>query len=119
MDSNKARHKALRAARAVTLGLALATGGCFASHESARREPEPDPDPEPEPMPAGDASVPDEPDAAMIDAGLAHDAGSDAGMICDASGDWMEYEQCCNEHGWDFDWGCFAWGPFVPPSEVA
>jgi hypothetical protein len=55
-------------------------------------------------------------DAGLADAGW--DAGSDAGGLCDASGDWMAYEQCCMEHGWDPEWGCFAWGPFVPPAEV-
>ena len=119
--AQRARRRALRAARAVTLGLALATGGagCFGSHARRDRAPEPEPDP----MRTADAgSVEPDPDGGRDeDAGLADagsDAGGDAGGLCDASGDWMAYDECCREHGWDPEWGCFAWGPFVPPAEV-
>lgn len=122
----KARRRALRAAQAVTLGLAIATGGagCFGSHgrdRSTERLPE-----GPDAAVVADAAVARDagrlprdagrvdPDAGLADAGPGADAG-----ICDASGDWMAYEQCCLEHGWDPEWGCFAWGPFVPPAERA
>lgn len=132
----KARRRALRAAQAVTLGLAIATGGagCFGAHGRDRSAPPP---PSADAEVAVDAAIePPEIDATVVasrdgghaadagfadpDAGLA-DAGIDGGdmMICDAAGDWMAYEQCCLEHGWDPEWGCFAWGPFVPPAERA
>lgn len=134
----KARRRALRAAQAVTLGLAIATGGagCFGAHG---RDRSPAPPPEDADVARADGSVADpdagfvsdsgpgprdagfhEPDAALADAALA-DAGIDGGdmMICDASGDWMEFQECCNANGWNPEWGCFAWGPFVPPAERA
>lgn len=29
---------------------------------------------------------------------------------------WEEYLACCERIGWDWDRGCAAWGPPVPPS---
>lgn len=103
-SNHRARNRALHAARAVTLGLAVGfgSGGCFGSHER--------PDPEPEPGPE------------TADAAVAPDAGRDAGVVdagpelCDASSE--GWEDCCDEHMWDPAWGCFAWGPFVPPAEA-
>lgn len=120
MASNRrARGLALHAARAVTLGLAVSTlgSGCFGSHEAPRPEPDRDRDPEPE---RADAAV-------ALDAGrdAGPDASADAGMadagreVCDMSEGWEAYDECCAEHMWDPAWGCFAWGPFVPPAEVA
>lgn len=91
-----ARRRALRAARVVTLGLVLAAPGCYLTHDVA---------PQPEPELAADAGS---------DAG---EALADAGVGCDIAGEgWVE---CCEAIGWDWDRGCAAWGPFVPPGEVA
>lgn len=108
-----ARKRALRAARVVTLGLVLATPGCYAGHGGL----------------AGDSGTrPVVEDAALAqDAGGAQDAGApwvDAGTdaavadagICTPGEDWAA---CCERIGWDWNRGCAAWGPFVPPGEVA
>lgn len=37
-----------------------------------------------------------------------------------AEGDWEAYVACCEAIGWDWERGCAAWGPPVPPTmEVA
>lgn len=94
-----ARRRALRAARVVTLGLVMATPGCYLAHDV----------PEPEPVVMHDAGT---------DAGPAlADAGTDAGLRCDVGSEgWTE---CCEAIGWDWERGCAAWGPFVPPGEAA
>ncbi|MBX3247766.1 MAG: hypothetical protein KF901_11355 [Myxococcales bacterium] len=100
-DPRLARRRALRAARVVTLGLALA--GCSASHEAPT----------------------DRSDAALLDADLDRadsdhgDAGAlaDAGVHCGEAfpGFGPDWEACCDAQGWDFEAGCIAWGPYVPP----
>ncbi len=106
--ASEARRRALRAARVVTLGLALA--GCSASHEPA-------------PGGAIDAALAVDAGGTETDAGT--DAGTDtgraedAGMVADAGscGDSFgpEWEACCQARDWDPDAGCLAWGPYVPP----
>jgi hypothetical protein len=33
---------------------------------------------------------------------------------------WARYQACCEAVGWDWNQGCMAWGPPVPPAmEVA
>ncbi len=61
-------------------------------------------DEDPDAAPAVDASAADTsaPDAALADA-----AGA-----CAAGDDWAA---CCEANGWDWDAGCMAWGPPVPP----
>ncbi len=95
----EARKRALRAARAVTLGVSMTLGGaaCSASH----------------PAP-GDASPPTDaaPDGAS-------DATADADTGVDCSGDdWWSVEECCEASGgfWDPSGGCAVPGPFVPPA---
>lgn len=98
---SNARQRALRAARVATLGLVLAAPGCYSAHESS-------PPVEPDPTvarPVSDAGVVD--DAALADAGVC--------VLGDAG--WEAYQACCDENGWDWERGCAAWGPFVPPSD--
>ncbi len=94
-----ARTRALRAARVVTLGLVMATPGCYAAHGGAVAD-------------AGSRSIAE--DAASIE-----DAGQDAALAdagsCDNRGE--EWVECCERIGWDWERGCAAWGPFVPPAD--
>ncbi|MBK6683886.1 MAG: hypothetical protein IPG45_05380 [Deltaproteobacteria bacterium] len=43
-----------------------------------------------------------------------------ARVVCDADVQdeeaWERYLECCQQIGWDWDRGCAAWGPPVPPS---
>jgi hypothetical protein len=125
----RARRRALRAAKVVTLGLALA--GCAASHEGSLSE-------------QGDAAV--QGDAALLvdagatmeesspadggpaDGGLADGGLADGGLadggLADGGGPCVVAEDlvaCCEAAGWPCDadnsWGCCAWGPYVPPGE--
>ena len=89
------RRRALRAARVVTLGLAMAAPGCYATHGPAD--------------PVHEAEV-------ASDAGPGDSAVASA-EICDSTGDWEAYQACCAENGWDWERGCMAWGPFVPPAD--
>jgi len=107
----KARRRALRAAQVVTLGLAMA--GCYGRHEPPTESPTSRPIDDDGGVFDDDGASP-APDAAMADAGT--DAAADAGR-CDPAGDWEEYTACCDANGWNWDWGCMAWGPFVPPAD--
>ena len=95
----RARRRALRAARAVTMGVAL--GGAAACSQSHDRGP------------AEDASV-------RTDAAMPVDSGPpDAGCT-----EWPpETEACCDAEGgfWDPGFGCSVAvpGPFVPPDVPA
>jgi len=129
LDPKKARRRALRAAQVVTLGLALAGGGCYADHGAST--PDADmvvADAGGSDVSAEDTSVPDTlvdsgPDAgdaapdAMADAEVA-DAMTDA-ALCDSSADWEVFTACCDAHDWSFEAGCGVWGPFVPPADGA
>lgn len=159
----EARAMAIRAARAVTMGLALTSigTGCASAHEGG---PDPDIDedlpgyasygdqggsfstPRAQPQPTQDAAAPPEADsgempslvfadagaddAALEDAAIAvvdASVGPDAGMCvlptasdeAENAAQWEKYSDCCDAHAWAFEWGCFAWGPFVPPGELA
>jgi hypothetical protein len=113
-ERRRARSRALRAAQVVTLGLVLAAPGCYATHGTTATTDSG------EPVAIDDAGH----DAGLADAGFADagfadagptDAGlADAGFCHPDTEDWWE---CCNDLGWDFDRGCMAWGPFVPPSD--
>lgn len=112
-SARRARRRALRAAKVVTLGLAIA--GCSLSHEAGHD--------------AGEPMAQVQTDAGRdggLDSGLdaGFDAGFDAGAvadagICDFEGDFEEYSRCCEANGWAFDLGCMAWGPYVPPGAQA
>lgn len=85
-------------------------------------------------MAAVDVQAPDvaAPDGVALDAavdagGDAADAGADgpdaktgdvadAGPLCDSTQPWDVYKACCDRNGWDWDKGCMAWGPPVPPA---
>jgi hypothetical protein len=95
-DASTRRYRALRAARAVTLGVALAAvSGCSTSHSGEDTSPPPD---------GGDATVDGSSDSAV-----------DTGMDCTSS-DWWDTEECCELSGgfWSGG-GCAVPGPFVPP----
>ncbi|MCA9583057.1 MAG: hypothetical protein KC416_14760 [Myxococcales bacterium] len=133
----KARRRALRTAQMVTIGLAMAGVGTGCTSRSAGRgytDNTVDPDGKAD-LYASDAAPYDDSDGGMDGNRWVADAGQDAGAdgsIPDGSvGDAMaaeggtcvteespfgEYE-CCREHGWDYAWGCVAWGPYLPPSE--
>lgn len=84
----EARRRALRAARAVTMGLALTAAGCSNSHG-----------------PGEDASMPSDAEA---------DSGFDG--VCDDAGV-SEDPDCCEMSGGVWSGGaCAVPGPFVPPS---
>lgn len=94
------RRRALRAARVATLGLVMMAPGCYSSHDI--------------PIGVDDAG---EADALVAET----DAGSDGGVadegLCDITWDWERYNDCCALNGWDWNRGCAAWGPFVPPAD--
>ncbi len=112
-----ARRRALRAARAVTLGLFALGAGCAATTG---------PDAPRSPADVSDAAPDDAaPDAAVAVADAAPEAASedvvgdladDAGERCDRDAGAVAFSACCQRIGWDWNRGCEAWGPFVPPS---
>ena len=92
-----ARSKALRAARAVSMTVAIAGGGCYMSYEPA---PEPEPPVEPPPIPNASAQPVNR---------------------CASLSNWDNwsdfYAACCSSpDAWQTTPGCKAWGPFVPPA---
>ena len=94
-ERERARRRALRAAQVATLGLVVATPGCYQSNQRA-------------------------PEGAAPDVVVASDGGTDAaidGEICDSTWEWERFSECCDANGWDFERGCTAWGPFVPPAD--
>jgi len=100
-----ARRRALRAARAVTLGLFALGAGCAATAAPApSRE-----------LATADADTADAADAAVADAADAMPA-TDGDPRCDRDAGTEAYVACCEAVQWDFARGCEAWGPFVPPS---
>ena len=113
-----ARRRALRAARAVTLGLFALGAGCSATvGPEAPRSPAELADAAPE---AATDSTPDvsadaAPDVAVADAAT-EAAAEDVGERCDRDAGAEEFSACCQRVNWDWNRGCEAWGPFVPPS---
>ena len=121
------RRKALRAARTVTLSLAL--GGCYVAHEVTP----PPPPPISDAGPLADAGP-------LTDAGrdAGTDAGRDAGPLADAGGcvpdpdcngdrgidpdgtcDWDQFNDCCEERGWMLEVCQLPGGPLAPPEMPA
>lgn len=100
-DDHTARRRALHAARAVTMGLALTGAGCASSHGPGKR----------------DGSMPR--DSMPRDATA--DATADGGTCPDAAVE-ATTEECCEKRGgfWNEDECVIAVpGPFVPPSMEA
>ena len=101
-----AHQRALRAAQAVTLGLfALGAVGCSASVGPDAPRPVED-------VAAADAAA----EAAVADAPAADVSAADAGDRCDRDAGTDAYLACCQLANWDWNRGCEAWGPFVPPA---
>lgn len=103
----RAQERALRAARAVTLTLGATLAGCAATVAGSPAE-----------VPAMEAATAD----VGADVGAVAEAGkdvsADAGESC--SGEERDggetWAQCCERLGWNWNNGCGAWGPFMPPS---
>ncbi len=119
MTNAEIRRRALHAAAAVafTIGLAACSStvvvdegpgddGAGGKAEVSPAAPAPAPAPtEVAPTPSPTASVVVDPPPAP-----------DAGPICQLQNDdWSAYSDCCNAHNWDFNAGCEAWGPPMPP----
>jgi hypothetical protein len=122
-SNTRIRQKALRAARAVTMGAALVAAGCSSDAE--------------EPRPTGgwdvaektDAQGDTSPDVADV-ADVAPDVIADTGPTCSGTSDQLCPETCddsndidCCEADGLCDWyeggcGCAVPGPFTPPSMV-
>lgn len=102
----RARRRALRAARAVTLGI-FAMGGCANTVTESSGDAAPE-----------DAAVAASEDVAAADAGLA-DVAADVPRRCDQDGGSEAWTRCCTEIGWDWNRGCEAWGPLAPPAMEA
>jgi hypothetical protein len=121
----RAQERALRAARAVTFTLGATLAGCAATVSGSPAE-----------VPAMEAGSADAGAVTATDAGaeagaatvadagedVSADAGedvsADAGESC--TGDERDggetWAQCCARLRWDWNRGCGAWGPFMPPS---
>lgn len=107
-----AHARALRAATAVTLGVfALGAQGCAAVVHVPEADAQAD-DAQADVVTARDAQVAD---AQVADA-QADDVSPDAGESCSHELGSEAYLACCERIGWDWNRGCAAWGPFVPPS---
>ncbi|MDB4928000.1 MAG: hypothetical protein JWM10_484 [Myxococcaceae bacterium] len=125
----RAQERALRAARAVTLTLGATLAGCAATVGGSPAEVPP------MEAAAGDVGSDVGNDTGAVTAADAgEDAGEDAGAVKvadageDVSADAGEsctgderdggetWAQCCARLNWDWNRGCGAWGPFMPPS---
>jgi hypothetical protein len=112
----RAQERALRAARAVTLTMGVALAGCSSTVSGVVADAPAD---APAVEDVADAPAAPADVAAATDAGAAADAGdaADVGEFCgnegDAAASWSE---CCRRINWDWNRGCQAWGPFMPPS---
>lgn len=75
-------------------------------------------------QPLSDLAAADIPLDSAVAADVAHAddavADADAGGKCSvyAPGS-AEYDKCCADENWDFNAGCMAWGPPVPPTMAA
>jgi hypothetical protein len=102
-----ARARALRAARAVSLGLAIASAGCAASVAPL--------DDAAPGLAADGARASDGAQAAAPADATPPDDVADAGESCRGlTGEALA--ACCDQVNWDPRRGCAAWGPLVPPA---
>lgn len=102
----EARRRALRAARAVTLGVfALSPAGCASTVSDVIGDAEVDA------AGAADAGPTD----VAVDAGPT-DVAADVPTRCTQDAGTEAWTRCCASIGWDWNRGCEAWGPFVPPA---
>jgi hypothetical protein len=108
----RAQERALRAARAVTLTLGAALAGCSSTVTASAADP-----PVAEDVaPTGDVAA-DVAEAADVPADAGADVTADAGEVCSDEGDAaLSWSECCERINWDWNRGCQAWGPFMPPS---
>ena len=114
LDRAAVRRRALRAALAVTLGVALpGTIGCASSVGPALSDAAQDTAASPD---VGDESVAPADAPVVADAGASDATPGDAGETCNAVQGTPAWTECCNRIGWDWRRGCEAWGPFVPPA---
>lgn len=114
-----AHARALRAVAAVTLGaLTLGAAGCAATVSQGALDAQPDAAGDPQPdVSTADARPDVSADAEVADAQTdAADASPDAQETCEGIADLAAHNACCARIGWDWNRGCAAWGPFVPPS---
>ena len=113
MSALEIRRRALRAAGQVALWTTLACGGeANTTGLQAQVAPSPGPTDEPNNGLVVEA-LPEEVVAAQVE------TTTTAAEVCDrttSEESWEEYLACCQRIGWDWDRGCAAWGPPVPPS---
>jgi len=114
------RTKALRAAAKVALlGAATGCGTAQSSALEAQTTPDAGERPQVEDAAADSGARMDAGTVVVGDAGIVMDAGLgiDAGLeTCDMNALTSEdYLACCERIGWDWERGCAAWGPPVPP----
>ncbi|MDO9018745.1 MAG: hypothetical protein Q8S73_07115 [Deltaproteobacteria bacterium] len=112
----RAQERALRAARAVTLTLGAALAGCSSAVTASAADPPVAEDVTPTADVAADVAL-DVAVAADVTADAGAEAAADAGEVCSAEGDAaLTWSECCERINWDWNRGCQAWGPFMPPS---
>ncbi|HEY4116657.1 MAG TPA: hypothetical protein VGM56_02325 [Byssovorax sp.] len=127
MTSAEVRRRALRAAAAVTFGVAMigcagtvidSGDGTDSQSEKGTTTGEHVRVPPPRGTSSGDASGGGE-TTATTTASSGSGAGGHAGVDCSAlrgDPDPNAYSECCDAVDWDIHAGCEAWGPPMPPS---
>lgn len=139
MTHTEARRRALRAAFAVslTMGTMSCSGGVVVI-DNDNEDPAPGGSNQPEqehpsqvadagsppldagtPVPPIDAGPPTDAGPIDMDASIADAADAtspDGGPLCVLGDDWEAYAACCETVNWDYNAGCMAWGPPVPPA---
>lgn len=113
MSALEIRRRALRAAGQVALWSTLACGG-EAVTTGLPDYVDPSPEPTGEPAPAlVTVALPEGVVAQQVETTTI------AAENCERTSSedsWEAYLACCERIGWDWDRGCAAWGPPVPPS---
>lgn len=124
MDRHQAERRALRAAAAISMTMSLL--GCGAVVARAPDETQDETDGAETTSTASATTVPIETTSTAtgsstfpFEPGVLADAGVDAGMcVLEGEGEeaWAAYQACCDAVAWDWNKGCGAWGPPVPPA---